>query len=190
MVSVTWRNCQQTTQKKYRQDNVLLPTFSWYTSYFLYARIANLRVYVCGKLYTLKPFLNSRNVVIKAYHWSWKEWVIWLLPSMGQIFKFRRWRQMSIELIFGFLICLETSGFSMALWSFYPLLPRKPNTYKFQFDPTTRALATRVLYNKEEKCDVKLPCYQNFCISTIFLDRDGHLHCRTMEGKYGLRFCS
>ena len=27
-------------------------------------------------------------------------------------------------------------------------------------------------------------------ILTIFLDKDGHLHCRTMEEKYGLLFCS
>ena len=27
-------------------------------------------------------------------------------------------------------------------------------------------------------------------ILTIFLDKDGHLHCRTMEEKYGILFCS
>ena len=34
---------------------------------------------------------------------------------------------------------------------------------------------------REEKCDVKLPWDQDFWITTIFLDRDDHLHCRTME---------
>ena len=29
-----------------------------------------------------------------------------------------------------------------------------------------------------------------FWISSIFLDRHGHLHCRTMNEKYGLSFCS
>ena len=29
-----------------------------------------------------------------------------------------------------------------------------------------------------------------FIISTIFLDRDGHLHCRTMEKRMGYRFVS
>ena len=31
---------------------------------------------------------------------------------------------------------------------------------------------------------------QNFRISTILLGGDGYLHCRTMEEKYGLLFCS
>ena len=35
-----------------------------------------------------------------------------------------------------------------------------------------------------------LPWQQNFRISTILLDSDGYLHCRTMEEKYGLLFCS
>ena len=67
-----------------------------------------------------KPVLNNGNVIIKAYHWRWKKWVIWHvkrtpLPSMGQIFKFRKWRQMSTEFIFGFLIFPVTRGF---LWRF------------------------------------------------------------------------
>ena len=40
------------------------------------------------------------------------------------------------------------------------------------------------------KRDVKLPWYQIFWISTIFLEEDVHLHCRTIEEKYGLPFCS
>ena len=32
-----------------------------------------------------------------------------------------------------------------------------------------------------EKCDVTLPWQPNFWISTILLDRDGHLHYRTIE---------
>ena len=35
-----------------------------------------------------------------------------------------------------------------------------------------------------------LPWYQNSRISTIFLDRDGHLHYQKIEEKYGLPFCS
>ena len=42
---------------------------------------------------------------------------------------------------------------------------------------------------REEKCDVMLPWLQKFWTSRIFLDRDGHLHCPTMEEKYGLSFC-
>ena len=53
----------------------LLPTFRWYSSYFLFARIANLRVYICWKWYSLKPVLNSGNVVIKTCHGGWKKWV-------------------------------------------------------------------------------------------------------------------
>ena len=44
--------------------------------------------------------------------------------------------------------------------------------------------------NRKEKQDVTLPWWQNFWIPTILLDRDGHLHCWTMEEKYGLPFCS
>ena len=32
--------------------------------------------------------------------------------------------------------------------------------------------------------------WENFLISTIFLDRDGHLHCRTMEKTMGYRLVS
>ena len=39
--------------------------------------------------------------------------------------------------------------------------------------------------HREEKCDVTLPWQLDFWISTISLDRDGRLHCRTMEEKYG-----
>lgn len=48
-----------------------------------------------------------------------------------------------------------------------------------------------IKYNvyREERYDVTLPWWQNFRISTIFLARDGRLHCRTMKGKYGLSFC-
>ena len=44
--------------------------------------------------------------------------------------------------------------------------------------------------NRKEKQDVTLPWWQNFWVPTILLDRDGHLHCWTMEEKYGLPFCS
>ena len=44
--------------------------------------------------------------------------------------------------------------------------------------------------NRKEKQDVTLPWWQNFWIPTILLDRDGHLHCWTMEEKYGPLFCS
>ena len=40
--------------------------------------------------------------------------------------------------------------------------------------------------HREKRCDVTLPWQQNFWILTIFPDRDSHLHCRTMEEKYGL----
>ena len=46
------------------------------------------------------------------------------------------------------------------------------------------------LKNREEKCDVRLPRWQNFWISTVFLDRDSYLNCWTMEEKYGLPFRS
>ena len=42
--------------------------------------------------------------------------------------------------------------------------------------------------DNREKCDVTLRWQQNFWISTIFLDRDSHLHYRTMEEKYGIQF--
>ena len=38
--------------------------------------------------------------------------------------------------------------------------------------------------HREEKCDVTLPWQLDFWISPISLDRDGHLHCRTMEEKF------
>ena len=41
-----------------------------------------------------------------------------------------------------------------------------------------------------EKRDIKLPWWQNFWISTIVLDKDGHLHWRTIEESCGLPFCS
>ena len=58
----------------------------------------------------------------------------------------------------------------------------------FSEPPGTRCILWR--RNKEEKCDVTLPWWQNFSISAIFLDRNGHLRCRTMEEKFGLLFCS
>ena len=58
----------------------------------------------------------------------------------------------------------------------------------FSEPPGTRCILWR--RNKEEKCDVTLPWWQNFSISTIFLDRNGHLRCRTTEEKFGLPFCS
>ena len=45
-------------------------------------------------------------------------------------------------------------------------------------------------YENREKCDVTLIWQPNFWTSTIFLDSDGHLHCRIMEETYGLPFSS
>ena len=53
-----------------------------------------------------------------------------------------------------------------------------------------QARLTLVSCYRKQKCDVTLPWDQNFWISTTFLDRDDHLHCPTMEEKYGLPFCS
>ena len=41
---------------------------------------------------------------------------------------------------------------------------------------------------REEKCASHYHGRKNFWFSTIFLDRDGHMHCRTMDEKYGLPF--
>ena len=38
--------------------------------------------------------------------------------------------------------------------------------------------------DRREKCDVTLPWQLDVWISPISLDRDGHLHCRTMEEKF------
>ena len=45
---------------------------------------------------------------------------------------------------------------------------------------------------RDETCDVRLAWWQNVWISTIFVERGGDLHCRTVEKKYlyGLPFCS
>ena len=41
---------------------------------------------------------------------------------------------------------------------------------------------------REETCASHYHGRKNFWFSTIFLDSDGHLHCRTMDEKYGLPF--
>ena len=52
-------------------------------------------------------------------------------------------------------------------------------------------LSSVIYYNRQEKCDVRLPWQQDLGISThIFLDRDYHLHCQTIEQKYELLSCS
>ena len=67
----------------------------------------------------------------------------------------------------------------------------RPQYFRSPLVHFMRSWARCILWrrNKEEKCDVTLPWWQNFSISAIFLDRNGHLHCRTMEEKFGLPFC-
>ena len=50
----------------------------------------------------------------------------------------------------------------------------------------TKQFVIYVFPYRWEKCDVTWPWYQNFCISTIFLDRESHLYCQTIKEKYGL----
>lgn len=100
MVSATSRNHQLTSQKKYRPENLLLPTFRWYTSYFLFARIA------C---------LEQWKRCNKDLSWRLKEMSTLLFHQWGKIFKFSRWSQLSTEFIYGFLIFLVTRDF---LWRF------------------------------------------------------------------------
>ena len=115
MVSATSRNHQLTSQKKYRPENRLLPTFRWYTSYFLFARIAKLRVLYLLEMIFSKACLEQWKRCNKDLSWRLKEMSTLLFHQWGKIFKFSRWSQLSTEFIFGFLIFLVTRDF---LWRF------------------------------------------------------------------------
>ena len=54
---------------------------------------------------------------------------------------------------------------------------------------TIAGVFAKAIKNRK-KCDVITPWWQNYWISTILFDRDGHLHCRSMEEKYGYSFFS
>ena len=79
-----------------------------------------------------------------------------------------------------------------SLQCYYKRYALRPQYFRSPLVHFMRSWARCILWrrNKEEKCDVTLPWWQNFSISAIFLDRNGHLRCRTMEEKFGLLFCS
>ena len=74
---------------------------------------------------------------------------------------------------------------------YYTMYAIRPQYFRSPLVHLMRSWARCILWrrNKEEKCDVTLLWWQNFSISAIFLDRNGHLHCRTMEEKLWLPFC-
>jgi len=78
-----------------------------------------------------------------------------------------------------------------SLQCYYTMYAIRPQYFRSPLVHFMTSWARCILWrrNKEEKCDVTLPWWQNFSISAIFLDRNGHLHCRTMEEKFGLPFC-
>ena len=59
----------------------------------------------------------------------------------------------------------------------------------YEMTPKLKPITVRTV-NREEKCDITFSWWQNFCMSTILFDRDGHWHCRTVKERtcMGYRF--